>query len=277
MNLRRAAAIAFVAAALLSTLFPVRAAPADGRAAAPAATAVDSAAPRSNSTSDPAPAPYLAAPPSSKGASDASRRSMLDDTPIRRRDDAVPSAGGATTRGNGSMSSPATGLQGSRVLLALSLVIGLIFALRWAGRRFFITPAGGNASRAVQVLSRSSLSPKQQVVLVRVGRRVLVVGDNGQQLSSLAEIADPDEVAALIGQVQESAAALSPAKSFGNLFHRFSTGSTAAAVEAEDRRPAVMRADSGDEAEEPAVATTRAELGSLMERVRLVSKQLGRS
>ncbi len=153
----------------------------------------------------------------------------------------------------------------------------MIFALRWAARRFFATPGAASGSSAVQVLSRSAFSPRQQVVLIRVGRRVLVVSDNGQQLSSLAQISEPDEVAALLGQVRERTE-ISPTKAFGNLFQRFS----AASEEAEDdltptqdpNRNEIKTEDANDPA---AVAATRAELGNLMEQVRLVSRQLGRS
>ncbi len=111
--------------------------------------------------------------------------------------------------------------------------------------------------------------------MIRVGRRVLVVSDNGQQLSSLAEISEADEVAALLGQVRSNGT--SPAKPFGNLFQRF-----AATAEAQAESHAMQEAGGNesklDISEDPAaVAATRAELGNLMEQVRLVSRELGRS
>ena len=108
------------------------------------------------------------------------------------------------------------------MLLALAVVIALILLLRWGGRRMFGLPGGGRASHAVQVLSRSALTPRQQVVLLKVGRRVLVVADNGSQMNSLCQITDPDEVAGLVGQLrtEKGNAAGAGAGAFGGLFGR---------------------------------------------------------
>lgn len=118
-----------------------------------------------------------------------------------------------------------------RVLLALAAVVGLIFLLRWAARRFFGLPTARGASQVVQVLSRSVISPKQQLVLVKVGRRVVVAADNGSQLTSLSEITDPDEVAALVGQLRSEkdagrSGALTGAspKAFGSVLGGVKTG-----------------------------------------------------
>lgn len=213
----------------------------------------------------------------SNAANQVTHSSSLDDLPIRHRGGGTANTGAPAA---GSVNAPlqsTPSLEVPRVLVALALVVGLIFALRWAARRFFATPGMASGSSAVQILSRSPFSPRQQVVLIRVGRRVLVVGDNGQQLSSLAEISEPDEVAALLGQVREGSGH-SPTKAFGNFFQRFSA--TPEEVEAESPRvqDAGGNATQTAGSDEPAaIATTRAELGSLMERVRLVSRELGRS
>ena len=149
----------------------------------------------------PAPVAVVPTPPSPTAAPAApaapSPSGEFSKTPLRRPDD--PAAGGNPG------DPPPTGSATSdipRVLLALAIVLAIIFFLKWAGRRFFTTPSAGRSSRAVQVLARSVLSPKQQVVLIQVGRRVLVAADSGAQMSPLAEITDPDEVAALVGQLR---------------------------------------------------------------------------
>jgi flagellar biogenesis protein FliO len=88
----------------------------------------------------------------------------------------------------------------ARVALALGAVIGLILLLRWCGRKLMpgAIPARGN--RGVHVLSRTVIGPKQQLLIIQIGRRLVAVGDNGGQLTSLCQITDPDEVALLIGQ-----------------------------------------------------------------------------
>src|SRR4029077_6101766 len=98
---------------------------------------------------------------------------------------------------------------------------------------------------AVQVLSRSPLTPRQQVVLLKVGRRVLVVADNGSQMNSLCQITDPDEVAGLVGQLRSEkgsgAGQGAGAGAFGGLFGRsrksFAAGSDDDEPEPETSRP----------------------------------------
>lgn len=111
---------------------------------------------------------------------------------------------GASPR-TGSGATPATPGEswswGITTLGALALVIGLIFALRGAlakitGRS--VTPAGQSAA---EVLSRISLGPRSQMVLVRMGRRILVLGETANGLSTLANIDDAEEVAGLLALI----------------------------------------------------------------------------
>lgn len=177
-----------------------------------------------------------------------------------------------------------------RVAGALAIVLALIFALCWLMRRT-IDPAGAaGASRAVQVLSRTILAPKQQVLLLRVGRRVVVVADSAGQMTTLSEITDPDEAAALIGQVrEEKLTAAAPA--FGGLLGRFG-GKMRGAGSAEDveEMPPATHADrfgQSDEArregrDEAPVGSgdeglgtdaTRREIDGLLAKVRFISSQ----
>src|SRR5687768_11212632 len=111
------------------------------------------------------------------------------------------------------------GFDTSRVVLSLAIVLGLIFSLRWAAQRLFGKTVSGRASRAVQVLSRNVISPKQQLLVVQVGRRLVVVGDSGQQMNALCEITDPDEITALVGQLHEEKRETT-GNPFGALFGR---------------------------------------------------------
>ncbi len=66
----------------------------------------------------------------------------------------------------------------------------------------------------MRLLSRTVLSPKQQVLLLQVGRRVIVVGDGGAAgMRPLCEITDPDEVAALVGDAKSAEATAAVARS----------------------------------------------------------------
>jgi flagellar biogenesis protein FliO len=161
-----------------------------------------------------------------------------------------------------------TGLDTTRVVLSLVLVIGVIFLLRWIAQQFFGAPSTKKSSRAVQVLSRSMITPKQHVLLLQVGRRVIVVGDSGTQMNPLCEITDADEIASLVGQLRQDKA--DPvSRAFGTFFGKAEKDYSADA--AEDRPPA---AAGNDPDLDPALATTQAELSGLIDKVRSVSKRL---
>ena len=120
------------------------------------------------------------------------------------------------------MSSSST-LDAGRVGIALAIVLGLIFVLRLAAKWMFPAVAAPRSTDAIRLLSRMMISPKQQILLVQVGRRVIVVGDAGSQLRPLSEITDPDEVTVLIGQIGEEQSRAS-SKTFGSLFGRAKGG-----------------------------------------------------
>ena len=199
----------------------------------------------------------------SDGASDA-LHSSIGDEPIRTSSTtASPAANNSElpARSNGGE------LEYSRVLGALAVVLGLIFLLRWLGRIAFPASLGrGGAGRSVELLSRSPLSPKQQILLVRVGRRVLVVGDSGGQMSSLGEIRDPDEISELVGQVISDKRAVTP-RAFGSMFGRFRRNFEES-PESPSSTPEVQHAD-----EERTITETRDELSGLRARVRLLANE----
>ena len=87
-------------------------------------------------------------------------------------------------------------------MAALGVVIGLILGLRWLAKRSGAVGAAVATSAAVEVLSRTTIAPRNHIVLLRVGPRVLVVNDSGQGMRTLANIDDPDEVAELLRSVQ---------------------------------------------------------------------------
>ena len=219
---------------------------------------------------------------------------------IRQQQDRRPAATTAPASAAAKQQTSPTGLDLPRVGLSLGIVIGLILTVKWFGGRLFAAPgAGARASRAIQVLTRSPLSPRQQLVLIRVGRRLVLVADGGAQSSTVCEITDPDEVAALVGQLNDEKYQGAPGKAFNSLVGRFrrrydaddvemSRALSPSAFDREDgegreqsgyARPdrASARTDDNDwsnvEPVDPAVVETRQELSGLLEKVRLVSKQ----
>jgi flagellar biogenesis protein FliO len=150
-----------------------------------------------------------------------------------------------------------------RIGSALALVLAAIFALRWASRKVLGLPAGGSSTSAVSVLGRSVIGPRQQVLLIRVGQRILVVANSGATMNSLCEITDPDEVATILGQINRPRPEGEPG-AFASMFARagetFETEST-------------PRSQDGD----AELTATRAEIGGLLDKVRTLSRSFRRA
>ena len=87
--------------------------------------------------------------------------------------------------------------QWGRTLGALALVVVLIFAARIMLKRFGPV-SGGQRRDMLDVLARATVSPRHQLLLVRLGRRVVLVGQSPASLTTLSEVTDADEVASLI-------------------------------------------------------------------------------
>ncbi|QDV89173.1 Flagellar biosynthesis protein, FliO [Phycisphaerae bacterium RAS2] len=100
----------------------------------------------------------------------------------------------AGNRAPGAASAPVSGL---RMWLPLAFVLVVIVALAWAARRMFPRMGRVGGEGAITVLSRCALSPKQSLCLVRLGRRVVLLGLTADRINTLAEITDPDEAAML--------------------------------------------------------------------------------
>ena len=111
---------------------------------------------------------------------------------------------------NPSASSSASNVSGpsaTRVATSLAGVLALIVILFMAARKLlprgaFANRVAGSGNGAIHVLARTAISSKQRIILLQVGRRILVVADGGPSLTTLAEINDPAEAAALIAQLQ---------------------------------------------------------------------------
>ena len=85
-----------------------------------------------------------------------------------------------------------------RTVLALGVVAVMIFALRFLLKRFGGGWHGRRGSAPMSVLARTSVSARQQLLLVRLGRRLILVGSGPEGMAPLAEVSDPDEVAELV-------------------------------------------------------------------------------
>jgi flagellar biogenesis protein FliO len=178
------------------------------------------------------------------------------------------------------------GFDSVRVAIALAVVIGLIFVLRFGMRWFFPGALPQRSTRAMQVLSRFTISPRQHLLLVQVGKRLIVVGDGGAQLNPLCEITAADEVEAIVSQVREESA--SSLKRFEQFFGKAKKNyadepageeieQPAEPAPAPPSEPADARFDPSHELVDPSLSQTRDELSGLSQKVRDLAKQLGRT
>lgn len=88
---------------------------------------------------------------------------------------------------------------------ALAAVLGLILLLGWGYRAVALggpLAIAGRGKRAglIEIVSRTTLTPKQALCLVRVGPRLVLVGVGGDSLTALHVIEDPELVARLSGE-----------------------------------------------------------------------------
>ena len=108
-------------------------------------------------------------------------RADVDSRPIAQRSDSPAAAPSAT------------GPSVTRIAGSLAVVAGLIVAVGYGYRRLSASTATGGGA-AVTLVSRTVLTPKHQVMVLRVGGRLVVVGDAGHGMQPLCEVTDPAEV-----------------------------------------------------------------------------------
>jgi flagellar biogenesis protein FliO len=152
-----------------------------------------------------------------------------------------------------------------RVLMSLGMVILVILVLWWLSKRVMGSNPLGRGTRGVAVLCRSAIGPRQQVIVLQVGKRLVVVGSSGGQMNTLCQITDAQEVAELSGQIGQGKGD-SITATFAGLFRGA----------AEKYQPQDGKETAEQEEVEPGqdqhLAGTRADLEGLMEKVRGLAK-----
>jgi flagellar biogenesis protein FliO len=174
-----------------------------------------------------------------------------------------------------STAAPTSLFDWQRLLIAMALVLGLIAIFRYFVVKIFPTARASASTSAVRVLARAPLAVRQQVVLIQVGRRVIVVGDSAGQLTALSQIDDPDEVAALLGQIENTPPAASVER-FSSLFRKqrqpFNNDFNSSDVNASAPVQQNMIAEA--DASEPQMQTVQSEVSGLIERMRSLTKSM---
>lgn len=150
----------------------------------------------------------------------AARTEPVDGGIIGRRPAGEPDAG--------TVSPPVSGGDAFRMLLALSAVIGALVGGVWLLRKMAPGVAAGSDNRLIEILSRSAVGPKQSLVLVRTGPRMILLGVSPESMRKLAEFDAAAESGAL--PVSPAARAGEHAKPFGTMIRDMVTGFRATPV-----------------------------------------------
>lgn len=91
-----------------------------------------------------------------------------------------------------------------QMLAALAVVAALIFATRAVLKRLGPAAKASGAGAAIEVVAQTPLAPGRQLSLVRVGRRLVLVGSGPAGLRSLAELTAPQEVEEVLADARSA-------------------------------------------------------------------------
>lgn len=83
------------------------------------------------------------------------------------------------------------------MLMALGFVIVLMLGVARVLQRRSPLAIPGVPREAIDVLGRRTVDPRNAIIIVRVGPKILLLGNSGAGLTPLSEITDPIEVASL--------------------------------------------------------------------------------
>jgi len=86
---------------------------------------------------------------------------------------------------------------------SLSVVIGLFLMIAYVAKRKMPKSRSGLSSEVIELLGRVSLVPRQDMQLVRVGKKLLLLCVTATGAETLTEITDPDEVERLTTAAQQ--------------------------------------------------------------------------
>lgn len=144
----------------------------------------------------------------------------------------------------GGATSPAVPQSGLRtvvsVLGSLGAVLGAFFVVAWVVRRGMPGAVGLLPREALEVLGRAPLAGRQQVHLIRLGSKLVLVSVTPTGAETLSEVTEPDEVQRLLAICRQEQPA-SSTSAFRQTLERFDS----------DRESATATRPRGREAASP--------------------------
>lgn len=118
---------------------------------------------------------------------------------------------------------------------SLAIVLGLFFVVVWALRRTVPGVSATLPGEVVEVLGRSVLAGREQLHLLRCGHKLLLVSVGQTSVTTLTEIAEPDEVNRLAGLCRQSQPG-STSAAFRQVFEQLAGPRTASAADGDERK-----------------------------------------
>ncbi len=181
----------------------------------------------------------------------------IDSALATREDQPIPLQRGDSDR-KPAASAPSPISSGAfQTIASLAAIIGLILLLRYGISRVTGRAVAATRSSVVEVLGRVSIAPRSHVLLVRLGRRVIAVGETPAGLRTLAQIDDGEEVAEIL-QAVTADKPTSVSRGFNQLMRRFNS-------EYPESRPP---GEEGADEQEYSIDRARDQVSSLMSRLR---------
>lgn len=130
-----------------------------------------------------------------------------------------------------------------KVIGALAVVLGLLFMVRAVLRRAGGSLAGGGRpSGVLQILAKYPIGRGQNLILLQIARRVVLLHQSGNAMTALTEMTDREEVAALLARM-ESGANQREAARFKSTLETFMSGHERPAGAGADRTRSLPLAD----------------------------------
>lgn len=230
--------------------------------AQPPSAVRDAAPSESSATSAPKPAPA----PAARAVPEIPTPLMIPEPPAPQESLPLVPAEGADQPARNTAAMP-TGSDHwlLQTFLALGIVIGLIFALRYLVQRL-----GGAATSAahvaplVEVLARTNIAPKTQMMFLKINQRLVVVAQSPAGLQPITTFDDPEDLAWALTQI-ESAKPMSITQGFRQIMHRFEG-------DYDPDNPQASETESAGDAERH-IDRTHNQMSSLLSRIRNLSRK----
>ncbi len=86
-------------------------------------------------------------------------------------------------------------------LLPLAIVLLLILSLAWIIKRYKPAQAILGGGGVLEIVARLPISTKQTLLLVKIGRQLVLLGQSQDNISMLGSVSDPHEVSMIVGEV----------------------------------------------------------------------------